>query len=526
MSGDRADDWVLVTGAPGFVGAALVHELLLRGYHVLCLVRAATPAEARRRVVDALHGWTRGGESLLESGRLAAVRADLHIPGCGVGGELCSALRGHVTALVHAAGETRFTTNSAGEPALTNVTGTRHVLDLAATLDCHDWHYISTAYVAGAARDALETHASAAPQFHNDYERSKWQAEQLAAAKAGAAGATLNVYRPSIVVGHSASGWTTHFAGIYYMFRATSLLARAAAQHRDVDRHALPLRIPAAPDKRPNLVCIDDLARAFGELFATRAARGGVYHLTHPDPPTNARIKDALERYYDIGGGRFDEHAPTADPTRDATTATFQKIFDEMTAPLREYLFDAPHFSRVQVARFVKQPPAPWTDERLRMLIDAAETGGWRAAGFERQLSADVDALGTYFREFLPPRLAGTPLGQLRQLDLTVRFELGTRPERWWWCHFRGGRLEEAAAARDRSAEVTYRTSESRFWAAAAGEISAAELFLSGQAEVAGDIERALKFAMVLQEFVREHPYRRPDLPVSRAARARPSSTL
>jgi len=56
---------------------------------------------------------------------------------------------------------------------------------------------------------------------------------------------------------------------------------------------------------------------------------------------------------------------------------------------------------------------------------------------------------------------------------------------------------------------VVYRTTPIAFWRAVAGEVTGAELFLSGDARIDGDIERGLKFAMILEQFVREFPCRR-----------------
>jgi nucleoside-diphosphate-sugar epimerase len=505
------EDWVLVTGATGFVGAALVYELLSRGHRVLCLVRAATPASARERMMEALRGWTSDAERLLETGRLAVPRGDVHISDAGLSEALCRSLRGRIKSLVHAAGHTRFASTSDGEPALTNVDGTRNILRLAKKLECRDWHLISTAYVAGVAEEAWETVGVVPPEYRNAYERSKWESEHLAGRHARESGATLTVYRPSIVVGHSETGRATRFTGIYYLFRATSLLARLASQQTGLNRHAIDLQIPAVPEGRPNLICSDDVAGAFGDLFENRAARGGVYHLTHPTPPTNAQIKRVLEDYYDIAGGRFGGNAGEARAQQERNANQFQTLFDEMTATVADYLFDAPRFDRARVKHLVRRSPAPWTDARLRRLIDVAETGGWRSGGFERQLAGNAGDVGAYFTEHLPRHLGRSSAARVEQLDVTVRFEIGRRAAGSWWCRFQGGQVADVGPGGGRSADVIYRTSESRFWAAVAGEISGAELFLSGEAQIDGDIERALKFAIILEEFVREHPYRRTD---------------
>jgi nucleoside-diphosphate-sugar epimerase len=515
-------DWVLVTGATGFLGPALVYELASRGHRVLCLVRAEEPAEARVRVVKAMQPWTSDAERMLETGQLAVLRGDVHLSEAGLTGHVRTALHGRIAAIVHAAADTRFAAASSGEPERTNVTGTQRILALGAQLRCRDWHLISTAYVAGVTLEAFESAMPHEPVFRNDYERSKWRGERVARAAADSAGATLTIYRPSVVAGHSVTGRAARFTGIYYLFRATSLVARAAEQDPSIDLHTIPLRIPGSPHKCPNVVCIDDVAGAFGALFDQRSARGGVYHLTHPEPPSNAQIKRVLEDYYDIAGGRFvsEETGVGARPSSNrGAPGHLQELFDEMAGPMSAYLFDAPRFDRSQVRRFVQREPATWSDERLRRLIEAAEAAGWRSIGYDRQEAADAAELARYFQKFLPQKILQSKIGRTRQLAVSVRFSIGKRPEGQWWCRFEEGRVVAAEPAGDQRADVTYKTGESRFWAAAAGEITAAELFLSGEAQIEGDTERALKFAMILEEFVREFPY-------SREGRADPSERL
>jgi hypothetical protein len=47
------------------------------------------------------------------------------------------------------------------------------------------------------------------------------------------------------------------------------------------------------------------------------------------------------------------------------------------------------------------------------------------------------------------------------------------------------------------------------FWQTVCGQSNASDVFLSGGASIEGDVERALKFAGIVQDFVREYPYDR-----------------
>lgn len=497
--------WILLTGATGFVGQGLVRELISRGHRVLCVVRAESPAAARQRLIDALRPWELDGDLLMEQGAIAVLRGDLDAPCLSVSCEAAEHLRGRVTQVVHAAGSTRFSENSSGDPARTNIAGARHAWELAAALDCRDWHFVSTAYVAGR-RDSAEevVHTDPTP-LRNAYERSKWQAEHDALAAAQVTGAVLTIHRPSIVVGEGTTGRATRFAAAYYLMRATGLVARWAAQHAEVDRHMIPLSIPADPDGEVNLIAIDDLARGMADLIENPQARGGVYHLTHPQPPTHGQLKRVLEEFYDIGGGSFRSDRAG----RPTDHCDVQEVFDDLTATVGDYLFSSTRFERCNTQRYERRQPAAWTPQRLRRLVQYAESVGWRSGGTIADRSND-DAAGIidYFREFLPSRATAASLGAIRDLNVDVQFRIGSNPWGCCWCRLRGGVPVETRVGQY-AADVEYRTGVAEFWRAVAGEVSGAELFLSGGAEISGDVERGLKLAMLLEGFVRQFPYRR-----------------
>jgi len=505
----RRSSWVLLTGATGFLGQGLLSELLDRGYRVLVVVRAATPSKARERLRAALAPWERDAENAMESGRLAVLRGDLHRPWLGLDDGVRCRLRGALEAVVHAAASTTFRATTDGEPYRTNVSGTRQVWRLASECACREWHLISTAYVCGRRRWAEERLFAQPPAFHNDYERSKWQAETESARTAQRVGATLTVYRPSVVVGRSDNGIATRFVGIYYLLRATSLVAQAAAQRGDDRRHRIPLRIRGDADARPNLVFVDDVARDFADVFDDRTAHGGVYHLTHPDPPTNGQIKRVLERYYDIGGGRFVGRGATWPAEQ---RSDYEELFENMTGAIGEYILDSPDFDRRRMDRVASRAPTPWSDARLRRLIEYAESVRWRTGCPEPPGDDLLDGLPAYFEQHLLANAGRSSLARVTGLDISVRFVIEGTRDADWWCRFEHGRLVEVCPTGDRRADVTYRTRPAAFWRAVAGEVSGASLFLSGEARMEGDIERGLKFAMLLERFVREFPCRRESL--------------
>lgn len=500
----ESKQWVLLTGATGLLGSAILKELLDAGRHVLCLVRAATPAEGRQRVKTALNLWGGAAELFFERGQLAVVRGNLLLPGLGLSPSTSQRLGEVVSSVVHTAGSTKFSLRADADLLRTNVDGARHVFELARAGRCKDWHLVSTAYVCGRCARAEETLLSTQPAFRNDYEQSKWTAEHEAQQAAVRSGAALTTYRPSVVVGDSKTGATTRFAGIHRIFRAVSLMAGAAAQPGSDRRHHIPLRIPADASARPNLMFVDDVAREFAELFSQPHARGRIFHLTHPDPPSNATIQQALEEYYDIGGGVF----VGAQVVPQSERTAYEDIFFDVVCDTEPYLLESPTFDRTQTDRFVSRSPTTWNELRLRSQIHFGETSGWRRKNVHPPNTLKFHGdYGAYFERFMPEAYPRFHLASLASLHLDVRYQIGEPADGDWTCCYRGGRLTSVARTNGVAAHVTYRISVPTFWRIVSGRLAASEAFLSGDVQIAGDMERALKFGAILQEFVRQFPY-------------------
>lgn len=188
---------VLVTGATGFVGSRLVHDLLAgTDLRVRCLARAQSDSEAAERVADALHErglWEPGF-----AGRLEGYAGDLGEPGLGLEDVAWEHLARTCDLVLHNGALVNLVFSyAAHRPA--NVLGTAELLRLAMAARPVPVHYVSTlsAVQAQAMRRATrlpEGEPSAAAPPARGYSRSKWVAERYLA-QARRQGACVTVLR-------------------------------------------------------------------------------------------------------------------------------------------------------------------------------------------------------------------------------------------------------------------------------------------------------------------------------------------
>jgi dihydroflavonol-4-reductase len=152
-----------VTGASGFIGANLVHELVADGHRVRALVRTESDLRGSNRVeFDRVEGDVSEVDKLK-----AAMR------GC----NWCF----HVAASYH------LWLRDYRPMYAANVEGTRNVLEAAGSAGCSRIVYTSTvgciglpAPFEGRVTPSDETTPVSEAQMSNHYKRSKWQAEQVA----------------------------------------------------------------------------------------------------------------------------------------------------------------------------------------------------------------------------------------------------------------------------------------------------------------------------------------------------------
>lgn len=212
---------ILLTGATGFVGMAVLARLLERtDRYVVVLVRAPSSAQADARLNALLGSVFEAPER--HRRRVTAVCGDLTAPGLGLGVDR-DWIAEEVRDVVHGAASVAFALPLAESRSI-NVEGTRRILDLAEDAAARGEGlrritYVSTAYVAGDRHGcAREAELDVGQGFHNAYEQSKHEAEHLVWSRR--ARLPVTIVRPSIVVGERGTGWTASFNVVYGPLRA------------------------------------------------------------------------------------------------------------------------------------------------------------------------------------------------------------------------------------------------------------------------------------------------------------------
>ena len=169
--------YTLLTGATGFLGRYLLRDLLASGQRVAVLVRDARSMPAEERVRELLSSWTgpphdRPANPVVLAGDLCAPHLGLSLAERAWVARCCKRV-------VHAAADVSLRCSFASDPWTTNVEGTQQLLDLCAATGIEELHHVSTAFVCGQRAGPIrEDELDCRQVFHNDYERSKFEAER------------------------------------------------------------------------------------------------------------------------------------------------------------------------------------------------------------------------------------------------------------------------------------------------------------------------------------------------------------
>jgi thioester reductase-like protein len=489
---------MLLTGATGLLGHYVLAEILrATQWRVRVLVRDDEDL-ARSRLDRLLSELGFDLRAFAERDRFSLVRGSLP-------DSIDEAALDGVDTVLHAAGQTTFASTPDGEPRRTNVEGTAALLEVAARRGVRHFVQISTAFVCGDQTGHIfETFSHNPPPFCNDYERSKWEAERLVLGWADGS-RIATICRPSILFGDSATGRTTSANGIYLIARATQALARAVESNDAIDRHAMPFRIPGRPGATCNLIPVDHAARRIVAIMADRHLHGRIHHITNPHPPTHGAIKRWLEEYFDIRGGQFcEEQWPLENPN------DYEQLFYGFGNAVKDYFRDGLVFETQADATDGSPRPAIRREGFLQS-IRYAHRKNWarttKTPSNKRRTTVNpvVDS-EWYFRNHLVDTIPRSCVARIQRLNAVVSYTIDS-PTETWTCVFEGGCLSRVARGEHaEEADFGFRIARHAFSELVTGLRSPQQVFLEGQAEITGNVERALRMVPIMAEYIDEFP--------------------
>lgn len=311
----------LITGGTGLLGVWLTRELALNGFRKIYLLarrKAGESTEVRVRTSLTMMG-NHVSKKIFE--KIVVLEGELCDPKLRLPSKVMYALeRDRVTDIFHVAALVDFR-RALTTMRIANVRGTEHICGLASLLrqrtGLSPWlHHISTVAVAGDLKGWFkETQLSCGQRFHNSYEQSKYEAEQVLL-KYREKGSKVSIYRPGIMTGDSQYGITTNFK---MMYQPLHFLAMKLFQE-----------LPGDGSCVHSLVPVDKVAEAICLLSTIEQTPNAAWHLVGPDVVR-------LDHFIDVASHVFRFKKPTLIPLEDFPHRRLSQLQWKLFSPFVPY---------------------------------------------------------------------------------------------------------------------------------------------------------------------------------------------
>ncbi len=284
----RKNQTILLTGT-GTIGGELLFALL-RGTSnkVFVLMRGKGKQNFTERAALLFGKLDLNSD---EISRIEILNGDVTKKDFALDAETIAKLTDELDFIIHTAATTSLTADEILCETV-NVGGTRNALELAENCfkngKLRRFVHLSTAFVAG--NDSLsevpEDELPDSPRHLNFYEKSKYEAEKIVRS-AIKENLPATIFRPSMVVGDTKTGWTRDFNVIYPLIR---ILSSGYIKH-----------FPANPNGFVHLAPINFVVEAIKESLEQDWTIGKTFNLTSPAPVTVADLFACKSFFQTVG---------------------------------------------------------------------------------------------------------------------------------------------------------------------------------------------------------------------------------
>ncbi|MGV1099766.1 SDR family oxidoreductase [Thiovibrio sp. JS02] len=316
---------IVITGASGIVGRALLKKYLDAGCEVIALSRKPPLLPGLGRREEALLTWE---------------KADVSLPAFGLAEETWAAVRRQTKILFHLAARTDFKDKNAASYLPVNLAGVQHALRLAEEAGA-PFHHVSTAFVCGTWQGLFrENNLNLGQEFRNGYEESKNLGESFLQEAMQSSPLPVTIHRPGIVVENEPTPASGKTFGPFLFLDAVARLREGAAKK---GLHGIPcLRVLGNRRAHLPLVFAEDVAEALMRAASLPESAGRVLQLVAPRPVGNDLLEEAFNAAFGLRAACFAESAEFAASAANGMEALLAK----KTQPYAGYLDLRVRFSR------------------------------------------------------------------------------------------------------------------------------------------------------------------------------------
>ncbi|MEL6604843.1 MAG: amino acid adenylation domain-containing protein [Cyanobacteria bacterium J06614_10] len=274
---------IFMTGATGFVGTYLLHELLQQTTaDIYCLTRAENLLAARKKINKALESCSPDG--VVPSNRIFPIIGDLGQPNLGLSPKQFNALSQSIDIIYHCGANVNLLYPYTALYS-TNVLGTKAILNLASAGKPKSVHYFSTLDVfesvatTGVREFYEEDNIAVGEGISGGYAQSKWIAEQMVM-EAGKNGLPVCIYRPGMVTGHSKTGHSNTSDILCRLLKSLTELRQAPSMDLAID-----------------MTPVDYVSQAIVRLSLKPSSIGKAFHVVNPQPMPFSKIVETLNEF-------------------------------------------------------------------------------------------------------------------------------------------------------------------------------------------------------------------------------------